>query len=165
VIRGGAGQDNTVVEAAIHDRDARKRAYDLAKRRGQSAPPPFEHVWCVFDREGERQTPHFWRAVRHAENETINLAISNPSFEYWYLLHFRDTGEFFQHGEELKRALRQYLPDYDESADVFGRLFQLTDTALERAERRYEQHPERDQDRYPNPSTTVYQLVNSLRKR
>ena len=164
-IHRGAGQDAAVVDTAIRKYDERKRAYQRAEKQRVSADPPFEEVWCVFDREGQNQTPHFWQAVARADSNAIKLAISNPCFEYWSLLHFRDTGEYFQDGQLLKRTLRQHIPDYTEHTDVFDKLLPLLDTALERAERHYEQHPDRNRDRYPNPSTTVYQLIRSLRRR
>ena len=106
---------------------------------------------------------YFWQAVERADAEQIELAISNPCFEYWFLLHFRESGAFFHNGHELLQELRQHIPAYAKNTDIFDQLYPLTDTALERAERQYTRHPEREQDRYPNPATTVYKLLNSLR--
>jgi hypothetical protein len=161
-VRGGKGQDMSVVETAMKFRDERKKRFAQAKKQGQSADPPFEMVWCVFDREGVYQSDNFWRAVERADAEQIRLAISNPCFEYWFLLHFRDRGAFFHNGQELLQELRQHIPDYAKNTDIFDRLYPWTDIALERAERHYTHHPEREHDRYPNPTTTVYQLLESL---
>lgn len=159
---GGAGQARTVIATAIDKRNARRSAYQRASRHGQSADPPFEEVWCVFDREGQYEVEGFWNAVARADQESIQLAISNPCFEYWYLLHFRDTGAFFHSGRELQQELRQHVANYAKNMDLFDQLYAQTNRAVERARRQYEQHPDRIQDRFPNPSTTVYQLVERL---
>jgi len=161
-VYGGAGQAGEVVAAAIQKRDRRKTAYDRALRRGQDADPPFDQVWCVFDREGQYEVAAFWSAIERADREQIKLALSNPCFEYWYLLHFRDTDAPFHNGEELKQALRRYIEGYAEESDPSARLLPLTATALERARRRYERHADREGDRFPNPSTTVYALVEQF---
>ncbi|MBP1466457.1 RloB domain-containing protein [Candidatus Chloroploca sp. M-50] len=158
-VYGGAGQPDTVVGKAKRWRDERKTAYDHAVRRGEAADPPFEQTWCVFDREGQYEAMSFRGAVQLAEREQIKLAISNPCFEYWYLLHFQDTGMPFHHGQEVKQALRRYIHDYQEASDCFKQLEPLTLAAIERARQRYERHPEREWDNFPNPSTTVYELV------
>jgi hypothetical protein len=36
---------------------------------------------------------------------------SNPSIEYWFLLHFEDTNKVFI-ASELKKYLKKYIPDY-----------------------------------------------------
>jgi hypothetical protein len=158
-VQQGAGQAGSVVNAAIGLRDRRQSAYKRAARRGQSADPPFDEVWCVFDREGQHEVAAFWSAVERADREQIELAVSNPCFEYWYLLHFRDSDAPFHHGQELKQTLRRYIDAYEAGADPSGQLLPLTATALERARRWYERHAAQGGDRFPNPSTTVYRLV------
>lgn len=164
-VHGGAGQANEVVAETIQRRDQRQAAYQRAARRGQVAAPPFDQVWCVFDREGQYEVETFRVAVQRADHEQIKLAISNPCFEYWYLLHFQDTGTPFYHGQEVKQALRRYIRDYQEHSDCSEQLLPQTHIALERARRRHELHPERAHDRFPNPSTTVYELVAILDSR
>lgn len=159
----GAGQANQVINTAIAQRNERRRTYQRAHQHGQSADPPFDAIWCVFDREARYELATFQQAVHRADQEQIQLAISNPSFEYWYLLHFRDTGAFFDNSAAVQRELRRYLPAYQKAQDVFPQVYPMTDTAMERAERQYQQHPERMTDRFPNPSTTVYQLVRLFR--
>jgi len=164
-IYGRAGQANEVVTEAMQRRDQRQTAYDRATRRKQNADPPFDQVWCVFDREGQHEVAGFHEAVQRASHGQIKLAISNPCFEYWYLLHFHDTGTPFHHGQEVKQALRRYIENYQEGGDYMKHLLPQTYIAIDRARQRYEHHPERAQDRFPNPSTTVYELVAIFKAR
>ena len=45
----------------------------------------FDEVWCVFDRD-----EHEWfaEAMEQARANHMRVALSNPSFELWLLLHF-----------------------------------------------------------------------------
>ncbi len=83
VIYGEGGGPLKVIRRAIEldrerRREVRQRPRDVAV---------FEEMWCVFDREANNEPSNFVDAVKLAEEHKIHLAISNPCFEYWYLLH------------------------------------------------------------------------------
>jgi hypothetical protein len=153
-----AGQALQLVRNTIRLRNERQRR----ARKGEDIA--FDEVWCVFDREAANEPHGFGEAVQLADTETLLLAISNPAFEYWYILHFRETNRSFQHAQELKDALRTHIPGYRENMDVFEQIQSMTAIAIERAERCIEQHPDYPHDRFPNPSTLVYRLVRSIRE-
>lgn len=142
-----------------------QQAIDLRRQRAQQPEAlPYEEVWCVFDREAAHEPADFPAAIIRADREQLALAISNPCFEYWYLLHYRETDRPFRDAEEVIEALRgnDCLPGYQKIQDVFERLLERREQALERAERLYERHPDQERDRFPNPSTLVQQLVRRL---
>jgi hypothetical protein len=74
--------------------------------------PPFEAVWCVFDVENPHHNQSFDRAVFLADQNGYQLAVSNPAFEFWYVLHFERTTRPFANGDELKEYLRRHIPGY-----------------------------------------------------
>lgn len=142
-------------------------AYAVDRRWRHAQEPdglPYEEVWCVFDREAAHEPEGFPTAILQADRERIGLAVSNPCFEYWYLLHYRATNRPFQHADEVCEALRapECLPGYQKNQDVFDRLAPLLQAAIERADRLYERHPDRPHDRFPNPSTLVQRLISRL---
>ncbi len=142
-------------------------ALDLVTERLRDARrnrnvPAYEEVWCVFDREAFNEPPSFQEALRLAARHQIRLAISNPSFEYWYLLHYVDSNRPFRDGQEMKAELRRYIPGYTEAMEVFPRLRAQTALAHGRAEQLHTRHPDRERDEYPNPCTLVYQLVGGI---
>ncbi len=49
-----------------------------------------DQCWCVFDVEWPDNHPQLRRAVLLAERHGIQVAISNPCFELWLILHFQD---------------------------------------------------------------------------
>jgi aminoglycoside phosphotransferase len=99
----GAGKQHiTLVRRAIQLRDEREQADRKAKRAGQLAKPAYDEVWCVFDAEGDEAREAIARAVAMANDEGFKLAISNPAFEYWLLLHFEPTTRPFHTPRELQ---------------------------------------------------------------
>jgi hypothetical protein len=117
-----------------------------------------DEVWCVFDTEIKANNPSFDRAVDLAKSHGLNLAVSNPAFEYWYLLHFEYTDRPFHDADDVINKLKDHLPPYDESTPVFQELETRTGSALQNAER-LRQGASEPWDEFPNPSTGVGQLV------
>lgn len=152
----------TIVDHALVRREAQAREAKRTARKGLFGQPPFDEVWCVFDRDGHES---FSRAIDKARNNGLQLAISVPAFEYWYLLHFKETTQPFLDAAELIQALRDKdcLPHYEKNLNVCGVLFASTATAIERADRLLTDHPDAGKD-FPNPSTLVYKLVQKLKE-
>lgn len=152
----------TIVDHALTRREAQSREAKRTARKGLLGQPPFDEVWCVFDRDGHES---FNRAIDKARNNDLQLAVSVPAFEYWYLLHFKETTQPFQNSSELIQALRdrECLPHYEKNLNVCSVLFAFTDTAIERADRLLAHHPDAGND-FPNPSTLVYKLVQKLKE-
>lgn len=141
----------SVVNTALAIRRAAKR--DRA---------PFDEVWCVFDREHQHRNPSFYPAVDKARANKISLAVSNPAFEFWYLLHFTETSKPFADFDDLKKALDVFLPNYEKNVDWFDKLSEQTDKAIERAAHLWSQRLD-PQDEFPNPSTGVHHLARLLK--
>ncbi len=120
-----------------------------------------DEAWLVVDRDDwpEEHLDSLWQWS--TEKTQRGLALSNPSFELWLLLHFED-GAGVSTKNEIVARLKRYLPNYDKSIDGFRGLMGLIDEALKRAKRR---------DNPASPSwprsfgiTTVYRLVESIRR-
>ena len=66
-------------------------------------------VWCVCDTEQPEPSVSLRNALATARKLDINMAVSNPAFEYWYLLHFRDSTSPCSNGQEMKNKLRKII--------------------------------------------------------
>jgi hypothetical protein len=66
-----------------------------------------DECWCIFDVEWPKHHPNLNAAVSLARQNDIRLAISNPCFEVWLILHLDDFTQFSDTGaaESLSRAL------------------------------------------------------------
>ena len=60
----------------------------------------------------------------------IKIITSAPTFEIWYFIHFRSNNLVFQNSESVKRALKEYIPDYKETKNVFSTIENDTDKAI-----------------------------------
>ncbi len=152
----------SLVKQAISLRDIRIRKVKKALKKGELVDPEFDQVWCVFDTEREKDNNQFLQAVELAEKNSFDVAVSNPSFEYWYLLHYEETNRPFTSSDELCYHLCKYIPGYEKSLPVFHVIYDATDVAISRSKRNLETHPETDK-RFPNPSTHVHLLVLVLK--
>jgi hypothetical protein len=156
-IEDRAGAPISVVEEARAQ--VRKRQQDI--RDGRINAPSFEAVWCVFDVENPYRNQTFDQAVQIADQNGFQLAVSNPAFEFWYLLHFESTTRPFASGDELKDYLKRYLPGYHPALPVFEGLVSSIRTAIRNARNILENIPHGEQ-RFPNPSTWVHLLVEEM---
>ena len=152
-IAGKHGVPLTVVRTA---RDLKRKAESSAKQEADSNLE-YDEVWCVFDIDDHPAVPE---ATHLARSNGIELAISNPSFELWLLLHFRgDPGP--KHRVDIRELLLQYVPDYDKSVDYIRDYNRTYDAAKERAKRLHDA-AEEDRESGRNPTTGVYRLTQSI---
>lgn len=121
-----------------------------------------DEVWCVFDAECRAAEAPFQQAVAASRSHGLELAVSNPAFEYWYILHFVCTDRPFGTADECFRELQAYLPGYDKAHLVFDELKERLDDALANADR-LRQNASDSWQTFPNPSTGVDVLVHSIR--
>ncbi|MCD4653712.1 RloB family protein [bacterium] len=139
-------------------REAKKRKA-MAQREAQSTNDKFleyDEVWCVFDIDDH---PNLNDAFQMARDNGIKLAVSNPCFELWLLLHFRENpGQ--QNRKAVLKLLRKYIPKYDKHID-FACLENGVNDASKRAER-LEREAAKAGESGENPSTRVYLLTNSI---
>ena len=129
-------------------------------------PKDGDQLWCVFDRD-DNTNAQLKAAGEHADKNGYKIAYSNPSFEYWYLLHFVKHNGYLNDSnaviEQLKKKDR--LEKYEKNTDVFDTLLPHQTEAIQRAKERVEQL-EKDNiivlSSDSNPVTTVYELVEYL---
>lgn len=144
-----AGTPKTVVETAV---ELKSRA--LASR---DAGDRFEQVWCVFDIDQHPKVPD---AIQQARAHGISLAVSNPCFELFVLLHFQDqTAPIHRH--KTQSLCRKLMPGYQKNL-LFETLAPLVEDALARTAALDERH-ERNRTPGANPSTGVHRLVRRIR--
>jgi hypothetical protein len=146
------GTPKTLVEIAAK---LKKQSEREAKR---DANQRFDEVWCVFDIDEHPKVPD---AKQQAGDHGIRLAISNPCFELWALLHFQDQRAHIER-ERLRQQCRKHMPDYEKllPADVLEPLYQ---EALRRASQLVDWQIDQGRPQHANPSTDVHKLTESIR--
>jgi hypothetical protein len=149
------GTPLSLVEKAIE----LKRFEAKEERRGRGSA--HDEYWCVFDVDTH---PHLREAVELAASEEINLAISNPCIELWFLLHFAEQTGFIE-CRAARRAVRDELGDGKGlSPDALEALWERYEQARGRAERLDEKHRGDGTPAPGNPSSGVWRLIESMRE-
>lgn len=95
-----------------------KYAKELIK---QSEKDPYDHVFCVIDRDRHADFDVAMAQVSGYRNKNTKLhaIVSNPCFEYWILLHFTYTTKLFGTSGDspcmdlIKNDLKTFIPDYE----------------------------------------------------
>jgi len=149
--RGGPLQ---LVERAVEAK--RSEARDARKRRGRA----HDQIWCVFDRD---EHPKFDKAVALAGRHGINLAMSNPCLELWFILHFENQTAYLerdaaQHRAEELLSCSKVLTD-----SALGALAENYDEARRRAIKLDEKHAGDGSPPASNPSSDMWRLIDVIR--
>lgn len=114
------------------------------------ASDDFDEVWCVYDVDEF----DVGLAGREAARHRFRLAVSDPCFELWLLLHHEDCGAFLGGYREVERRLRKHLPGYDKTRLDFADYANGVVEAIRRAEKLGDAG---------NPSTGMWRLATRIR--
>jgi hypothetical protein len=141
-----------VARAARRKKDA---ARDAQRQRDDFLA--YDEVWCVFDVDDH---PLLAEARQQARDNGISLAISNPCFELWALLHFDDQTAA-ETRQKVRDLLKRHIPRYDKELPA-PELMPRLDQAMQRAQH-LEHLADLAGDPGKNPSTGVYLLIERIR--
>jgi hypothetical protein len=132
-----------------------------AARRAISEEAEIDEFWCVFDVEWPRNHPGLTEAVQQARANRIQLAISNPCFELWLILHFQDHSAWLDN-IEARRLRRQLDGSSDKGLDA-AKYIPLTADAIGRAAELDNRHLH-DGTVFPqdNPSSGMHRLLKAV---
>lgn len=137
--------------------DALRSAAEQRARKIKDDNLRYDEVWCVFDVDEHSRLDE---AMALADRLDIRIAVSNPCFELWPLLHFVDQRAHVS-GTSLRNMLQSHMPGYDKSLPC-ERLRGKYSAALGRAQTLREQHIRNGRSPMWNPNTDVWVLVEAL---
>jgi RloB-like protein len=152
-IANQTGEPLHVVRSAIK----LKEQDEQRARRERDENLAWDEVWGVFDVD---EHPRLGDAKVLAKKNGVRLAISNPCFELWALLHFQDQRAFIDR-RRLIDQIKRHLPGYDKGLD-YAKLRPGYEDARERA-RVLSREATRAADPDRNPTTGVPALTESIR--
>lgn len=147
-----------------------------ARAEGSAEDAGYDAVFCVFDRDthptfDEAKSKILTLQKRGVFPSSAEVGIvSNPSFEYWFLLHFRyDRSPFTSAGSKsagtrVIDVLRECpgFGSYEKalSKNILTSLLERTDTAVGNAQTALNDVVQTGEE---NPSTLVHLLISYLR--
>jgi len=152
-LRQAARNPAVAIKVVIHARDPKSVVKYAQKLRDQS-PDDVDQVWCVLDVDEFE----FREAISIAHKARINLAISNPCFEIWLLLHLLDATAPISGATGALRALKGVAPAYDKTKLRFDDFAKGVPDAIRRAQAL----PGSTEILGPNPSTGMWRLAGLI---
>ena len=118
-----------------------------------------DEAWLVIDRDSWAidQIDELYCWTNSQPN--YHLALSNPYFEYWVLLHY-ENGRGISGISDLDARIKRNIPDYDKHLDMR----KITDDMISQAISRAIERDNPPCERWPEKQfvTTVYRLVEKL---
>jgi hypothetical protein len=118
------------------------------------ASDEFDEVWCVVDSDEYDLEP----AAALASRLNVRLAVSNPCFELWLLLHYQDCSAPLCDARAALRHLVRHVPDYQKN----GLRFADFESGVLDAIRRAEKLDPTGCDHRRDPSSGVWRLVQQM---
>lgn len=125
-----------------------------------------DRAFIVLDMDDDEQKAGKIRdVIKRNKQKGIECVVSNPTFELWFLLHFKYTTKHYIDGDATIADLKKYIPNYEKNVDVFALCEERMETAIQNAEKldvnfEGEQWPSEK----CNPRTDVGRLVDMLKR-
>ena len=96
-------------------------------------------------------------------DNNIEIITSAPTFEIWYVMHYRSNRLMFQTSKEVKKELQSLNGTYTESMDMYKVIKEKTINARETAEGIEEQIIKNNEDLLSsNPHTGIYKILDVI---
>lgn len=133
------------------------------------SPDLGDKAFCLIDADiSVSKDAQIAKAIKLAQKENIQVIVSAPCFEYWYLCHFGMFGKKYLSNSELLSDIQHYVPQYQKNApDMYeilkGRLLDAIQNA-QAMEKRHLKDGETLHTVSFYPSTEVYYVVQELNK-
>jgi hypothetical protein len=134
-----------------------------ARSRAVSENDEIDEFWCVFDVEWPVNHPNLAEAMALAEANEIGVAISNPCFEVWLILHLKEHGAWLDNDQAEK--LRHQLDKPTDKGIAPAKYMPHIGKAASRAAKLEERH-QRNGTYFPNdnPSSGMHRLIASVQQ-
>jgi hypothetical protein len=124
----------------------------------------FEHIWVIIDAD---VADRFEKANESAIKLGIFVGYSNPCFELWLMLHYKNQSSFIT-CEQTIRLLREENSSYDKTNNKFFKNLvgdiEKVKTAIKNSKLLQSIHVQNGNLKQSNPSTSVYELVGKIVK-
>ncbi len=131
-----------------------------------------DKCYCVFDSD-PKSNPNISEAfdlIRGYKHKGLECIFSNPSFEIWFILHYRQA-PYGKSAEDVKRIVRdlvkEEMPEYKETTDIFDILKAKQDRAFKEAillHKAQSKVHENVLSHKCNPYTNIFEFISYIRE-
>jgi hypothetical protein len=122
------------------------------------SPRDFDEIWVVFDVD-HFELSDIENAISTALDAGFRVAVSNPCFEYWLILHYEPYSRFFDSPKKTAAYLRDnHVPGYSKNNPCVEKFRDKHKIAIDNAKQRVKVAA----DHHSNPYTGVWELVEII---
>lgn len=121
-------------------------------------------IFLVLDTDlDERRISEIKEIEQECIDNNIEIVTSAPTFEIWYVMHYRNNKLKFQTSKEVKRELQNINGTYTESMNMYKIIKDSTDNARSTAQS-FEQQIIRNKEDLlsSNPHTSIYKILDAI---
>ena len=144
-----------VVDCAISEKEKAETTSTISKG--------YDHIFCVIDKDTHDTLD---RAIEKTNSNGLKIILSNPCFEYWYILHFKNTSKAYNSSKAVVSELKKkHHKGYTKGSDgIFDIIYDDTDKAIANSKHVLKSQWQGEEDlRNCNPSTHVHVVVECIR--
>ena len=121
-------------------------------------------IFLVLDTDlSEKRISEIKEIEQKCKDNNIEIITSAPTFEIWFLMHFRNNKLRFQTSKDVKRELEKVNGTYSETMDMYNKIKNLTDDARSNAQSIEQQIIKDGEDLLKsNPHSSVYKILDAI---
>ncbi len=121
-------------------------------------------IFLVLDTDlDEKRISEIREIEQKCIDNNIEIVTSAPTFEIWYVMHYRNNRLKFQTSKDVKRELQNLNGTYTESMDMYKIIKDSTDNARSTAQSLEQQIIRNNEDLLSsNPHTSIYKILNAI---
>lgn len=121
-------------------------------------------IFLVLDTDlNEKRINEIREIEQTCIDNNIEIITSAPTFEIWFLMHYRNNGLNFQTSKYVKKELVKLNGTYTESVDMYNMINSSTDIARTNA-KSIEQKIVKNKEGLlsSNPHTSIYKILDAI---
>lgn len=121
-------------------------------------------IFLILDTDlNERRINEIKEIEGECVKNNIEIITSSPTFEIWYMMHYRNNSLKFQTSKEVKRELQYLNGTYTESMDMYKIIKNQTISARNTAKSLEQQIIKNNEDLLKsNPHTSIYKVLDAI---
>ena len=121
-------------------------------------------IFLVLDTDlNEKRISEIKEIRQRCIDNNIEIITSAPTFEIWYLMHYRGNKLKFQTSKEVKRELQNLNGTYTESMDMYKIIKDLTNNARNISESFEKKIIKNNEDLLKtNPHSSIYKILDAI---
>ena len=123
-------------------------------------------IFLVIDTDlNEKRINKIKEIVPKCQKYNIEVITSAPTFEIWYLMHYRKNKLKFLSSQDVKKELEKLNGTYKENMDMYQSIIKMLEKAKNTALNIEQEIKNNNGDLFnSNPHTSIYKIIVAIEK-